>query len=227
MMVQHEHGKALINDLVGADYNPRQMPDREMKALMGSLREFGCVQPVVARKSDGLILGGHQRVEAMKRILAEDKVASTGYTIPVVWVADITDEKAKLLNVALNKIHGDWDFEKLGELFESIQTTTTSSASAPLEVTGFSAKEIDDIIKLTVTDGAALDTSDDEPIDVDAELAAQARKFGFEVPTDADAADVRAALAAFGMTSPANAGTALAKAMRAAKAHQICEEELT
>jgi ParB-like chromosome segregation protein Spo0J len=219
----HEHGTALLSDLKGAVYNPRVMPDREMKNLMKSLREFGFVQPVVVRRDDGLILGGHQRCEARKRIASEDKEDEAGITVPVVWVAGISDEKAKLLNVALNRIHGEWDYAKLGELFESLQPMVEQ---AQLEVSGFSDKEIDDIIKLTSANASTDLGGDDDDLDVDAELAAEARKFGFEVGTDADAALVREALTAHGMTSPANAGSALAKMARAALTHVKCEEDL-
>lgn len=217
----HKTGTAKITDLVGADYNPRIMPDGEMKNLMRSLREYGFVQPVVVRKEDGLILGGHQRVEAYKRILAEDKADLDKATIPVVWVSGLSDEKAKLLNVALNRIHGEWDFAKLGELFASI----TPQSNGDLGVSGFSEREIDDIIKLTGEDAAA-QPDPVEDIDVDAELAAEARKLSFEAATDEDAAVVREALAKYGATSPANQGAALAKMARAALAHIVCEEEL-
>lgn len=219
----HVNGTARLADLKGADYNPRIMPDREMKALMKSLREFGFVQPVVVRKEDGLILGGHQRCEARKRIAAEDGEDVSTIEVPVVWVKGFDDAKAKLLNVALNRIHGEWDFAKLGELFESIAPALPQDGA--LSVTGFNEREIEDILKLTTAATPQLADVEDE-IDVDAELAAEKRKFGFEVANDADAEAVRAALAAHGMTSPANAGAALAAMARAAIAHVKCEEEL-
>lgn len=217
-VAQHEPGTMKLSELKGADYNPRIMPDSEMRNLMASLRSYGFVQPIVVRKEDGLILGGHQRIEAMKRIVAEDK-GPKDPSIPVMYVAGLTDDKAKLLNVALNRIHGEWDYAKLGDLFQSIQP----EANGEFGVSGFNSREIDDIINLTSADAAKLPSND---IDIDAELAAEARKFDIAAPNDEDAAVVREALTAYGMTGPGNAGTALAAMARAALCHRVCEEEL-
>ncbi len=212
---QHEQGFAKISELKGADYNPRVMPDAEMRNLMQSLREFGFVQPVAARKEDGLILGGHQRVEAMKRIAAE-MGGTADITIPVVWISGLSDEKAKLLNVALNRIHGEWDFEKLGELFTSL---APELPAVELTGSGFSGKEIDDIIKLTAVDAAPTFNNDDAPEPVAPPSATV--KFSFVV-AKAEAAVVAEALAALGKDKNA----ALVKMARASLAHAICEKEL-
>ena len=91
--------------------NPRLMPDEQMAALMRSIQEFGFVEPVVVRRADGLVIGGHQRVEAARRL---------GLTeVPVVEV-DLTDEQCRALNVALNRIHGEWDVPKLAEILQAL-----------------------------------------------------------------------------------------------------------
>ncbi len=100
-----------IADLLPADYNPRVMPDEQMAALMRSIERFGFVEPVVVRRSDRLVIGGHQRIEAARRL---------GYAhVPVVEV-DLDDAQAKALNVALNRIHGEWDVPKLAELLKAL-----------------------------------------------------------------------------------------------------------
>ena len=217
---QHEQGMVKISALKGADYNPRIMPDAEMRNLMASLKEFGFAQPVVARKEDGLILGGHQRVEAMKRIAAE--MGGGDIKIPVVWIAGLSDEKAKLLNVALNRIHGEWDFEKLGDLFG-----TLTVADGDFTVSGFSGKEIDDIIKLTAEDAGkapnpVLESDEPTPPPAANEVVV---KMTFDVPV-ADVPKVKAALAAYGMKGTRGGGAALVKVALAASAHVICEEEI-
>lgn len=218
---QHEQGMARLSELVGALYNPRIMPDAEMRNLMQSLREFGFAQPVVARKEDGLILGGHQRVEAMRRIDAEAG-GNGNVRVPVVWIAGLSDEKAKLLNVALNRIHGEWDFEKLGELFS---TLAPADATSPL-VSGFSGKEIEDIIKLTAEDaGHAPNPVIDEVDDAPPPASIGVQKLSFNL-TPADAVAVREALTAHGMTNAKTAAAALVRMARAASAHVLCEEEL-
>lgn len=49
---------------MGAPYNPRKMPAREMAALRRSMRTWGAVQPVVVNRRSSHIVGGHQRVQA-------------------------------------------------------------------------------------------------------------------------------------------------------------------
>jgi DNA modification methylase len=87
------------------------MPDEEMNALVESLRAFGFVDPVICRRGDLLVIGGHQRVEAARRL---------GMTeVPVVEL-ELSDAQAQALNVALNKIGGTWDLPKLDELLKSL-----------------------------------------------------------------------------------------------------------
>src|SRR5947208_3601376 len=83
-----------IDTLLPDPANPRRMSDLELESLTRSLREFGFVQPVVARKQTKVVIGGHQRLVAARRLGIK--------TVPVIFL-DIDDEKAKLLNLALNK----------------------------------------------------------------------------------------------------------------------------
>src|SRR5262245_18447689 len=100
-----------ISSLAPAPYNPRVIPDDEMDALMRSISTFGFAEPVVARRGDMLIVGGHQRVEAARRLGMLE--------VPVVEL-DLSDEQANSLNVALNRIHGEFDIPKLAELLASL-----------------------------------------------------------------------------------------------------------
>src|SRR5271157_6538300 len=75
--------------------NPRRISDQELEALTRSIREFGLIDPIIARREDKTVIGGHQRLLAARKL---------GYTtVPVVFV-DVSKEKARLLNIALNKI---------------------------------------------------------------------------------------------------------------------------
>src|SRR3990172_4987609 len=75
--------------------NPRRISDADLEALTRSLKEWGFVQPVLARREDNTVIGGHQRLLAARRL---------GYqSVPVVFL-DISLEQARLLNLALNKI---------------------------------------------------------------------------------------------------------------------------
>src|SRR5437870_4762340 len=110
------HGAALPRiaiEEVGVDSlqldgaNPRRISDTELEALTRSIRQFGLVDPIVARREDSTIVGGHQRLLAARRLGLE--------TVPVVFV-DLSVEQARLLNLALNRISGTWDEELLARL---------------------------------------------------------------------------------------------------------------
>ncbi len=47
--------------------NPRRIGEEELDALERTLRQFGFVQPVVARRDDGSVIGGYQRLVAARR----------------------------------------------------------------------------------------------------------------------------------------------------------------
>ena len=46
--------------------NPRKISDFELEALTRSIGEFGLVDPIIARREDGMVVGGHQRLLAAR-----------------------------------------------------------------------------------------------------------------------------------------------------------------
>jgi len=109
------------------------MPPEEMESLRRSVAQWGLVQPLVVRRADNTIIGGHQRWQAANALGLK--------TVPVVF-ADISAEEAKALNLALNRISGEWDVAKLGELLEELQRLPSIDET----LTGFSTDEIDDLL---------------------------------------------------------------------------------
>ena len=101
-----------ISELNPAEYNPRQLTDKQYKQLKKSLKTFGCVEPVVINSNPmrkDIIVGGHQRCKVW-RDLGND-------TIPTVEVE--LDEAAEMeLNVRLNKNTGEFDFDMLSSYFD-------------------------------------------------------------------------------------------------------------
>lgn len=117
-----------VSKLTPAPYNPRKITPEEMGKLKLSLSTYGFVDPAIVQTSTNLVIGGHQRIEAARQL---------GWTeVPVVYI-DIDDTKAKTLNLALNKISGDWDFPKLKDLFVELDT-----GALDLAITGFDLNEI-------------------------------------------------------------------------------------
>jgi DNA modification methylase len=112
-----------------ADYNPRTISEKELEDLERSVREFGLVDPIIARRADGMVIGGHQRLAVAERLDLQ--------RVPVVYL-DISEERAKALNLALNKIGGDWDEQKLAELLRELDALP----DLDLSVTGFDEEEV-------------------------------------------------------------------------------------
>lgn len=196
-----------------ADYNPRSIAPDEMARLKRSLREFGFVQPLIARRADGLMIGGHQRLTALGEMLKEDGLTPkqiAEYEAPTILL-DIDDDRAKALNLALNKIGGEWDYEKLAALTAELDPVFA-------EIGGFTESEIADIQSLHGPDLEPPPGSTGGAAELDAELTARARRFAFNVASDADAALVRTALERYGMTGPKDTDAAFVNALRAALA---------
>ena len=142
-------------DLLPADYNPRKdlkPGDKEYEKLKRSLEQFGYVEPVIWNKTTGCIVGGHQRLKVLMDM-------GIGEVDCVVVELDL--EKEKALNIALNKISGEWDNDKLALLITDLQGTDFD-----VSLTGFEPAELDALFKDSLKDGILEDV-----FDVEAELA--------------------------------------------------------
>lgn len=127
--------KIKLSQLNPAEYNPRrrlQPGDAEYEQLKRSIETFGYVDLIIANK-DGTIIGGHQRYYILLDL---------GYTEVDIIQLDISKEKEKALNLALNKISGEWDDEKLKDLLKDLDL-----GGFDIEVTGFTHNELNDLIE--------------------------------------------------------------------------------
>ena len=122
-----------ITQIKPAAYNPRRTlkpGDAEFDKLERSIRQFGLVDPPVWNRQTGNLVGGHQRLAVLRHIQPE-------LTELAVSVVELPLAHEKALNVALNKIEGAWDQDKLGELLAEL------NAEMDATVTGFDMAEID------------------------------------------------------------------------------------
>ena len=58
-----------INDLIAAEYNPRQLTKDQYKHLSDSIKRFGLVDPIIVNKNKdrkNIVVGGHQRIRVAK-----------------------------------------------------------------------------------------------------------------------------------------------------------------
>ena len=110
-----------------AKYNPRKISDQALDSLVQSIERFGFVDPVIVNDRTGILVGGHQRIKAAKKLGLKD--------VPVVAV-NLDEAEEKALNVALNKISGEWDLDLLRGVLEDVQ-----AAGLDLSLTGFTDDE--------------------------------------------------------------------------------------
>ena len=136
-------------DLLPAEYNPRKdlkPGDLEYEKLKRSIEQFGYVEPVIWNKTTGRVVGGHQRLKVLMDM---------GITEVDCVVVDMPEDKEKALNIALNKISGEWDKDKLALLITDLQ-----GADFDVSLTGFDPAEIDDLFKDSMKDGIKEDNFD-------------------------------------------------------------------
>lgn len=146
--------KLKIEQLIPSDYNPRKdlkPGDVEYDKLKRSIEQFGYVEPVIWNKVTGRVVGGHQRLKVL---------IDMGIPEVECVVVELTETKEKALNVALNKISGDWDKDKLALLIADLH-----GSDFDVSLTGFDPSELDDLFKSSIKNGLH-----DDNFDVDEEL---------------------------------------------------------
>ena len=123
-----------VDELKAAEYNPRKdlrPGDAEYEKLKRSIQEFGYVEPVIWNKRTGTVVGGHQRLKVMKDL---------GYEEVDCVVVDLDEKKEKALNIALNKISGEWDNDLLANLLKDLD-----GSGYDITLTGFDLAEAQEL----------------------------------------------------------------------------------
>lgn len=140
--------KVKLNDLIYASYNPRKPltpQDPEYQKIKRSIIEFGYVDPVIIN-SDSTIIGGHQRATVLKDL---------GYEEIEAVIVDLDKSKEKALNIALNKISGEWDLDKLAEVMAELEKELDAT------ITGFDEDQIQELID-KINEISDLDIQEDD-----------------------------------------------------------------
>lgn len=121
-----------LKDIRPAAYNPRvtlKPGDKDYEALKNSLERFGVAEPLIVNETTGNLVAGHQRLNVLK---------ASGATEVEVVLVEMDEDKEKLLNIALNKIDGEWDYKKLEAMFEEIE-------AEDIKFTGFEPEELQNL----------------------------------------------------------------------------------
>lgn len=137
--------KRKLNELVAADYNPRKAltpEDSEYQKIKRSIEEFGYVDPIIINE-DGTIIGGHQRCTVLKDL---------GYEEADVVVVSLDKQREKALNIALNKITGEWDELKLKDLLLDLDL-----GDYDISLTGFEQEDLAELVDNLALEPEAMD----------------------------------------------------------------------
>lgn len=137
--------KRKLKELVAADYNPRKAltpEDSEYQKIKRSIEEFGYVDPIIINE-DGTIIGGHQRCTVLKDL---------GYEEVDVVVVSLDKQREKALNIALNKITGEWDELKLKDLLLDLDL-----GDYDISLTGFEQEDLAELVDNLAVEPEAMD----------------------------------------------------------------------
>lgn len=118
-----------IDRLIEYSRNPRKN-DHAVDKIAAAIKEFGFRVPVVA-KSDGLVVDGHLRLKAAKKL---------GMTeVPVILADDMTEAQIKAFRISVNRMaeFAEWDNDLLALEFSEL-----TDMGFDLDLTGFTADEI-------------------------------------------------------------------------------------
>lgn len=144
-----------LDELNPAKYNPRKQlkpGDKEFKKLENSIKNFGYVELIVVNvANNNTVISGHQRLSVLKH-LGEKEVECV--------VVEMNEQDEKALNIAMNKVNGSWDEEKLVDLLSNLK-----SFDYNLELTGFDAPEIE-----TLFNSFNVKEAKEDDFDIESEL---------------------------------------------------------
>lgn len=127
-----------VKNLKNSVYNPRRISEEELEKLEKSIEEFGFIEPLVVNTHEGrenVVICGHQRLKVAKKQGAK-KIRAVLVDLPL--------DKEMKLNIASNKIGGDFDFAKLADLFEKLDEMKSNT-----DTTGFNRSDIDQMLQNT------------------------------------------------------------------------------
>ena len=123
-----------VDELNGATYNPRKITPYQLRSLKKSIEKYGILEPLIVNKTTGnTVVGGHQRLRIAKELGIKE--------VPVQFIEMSDPDEEKSLNLALNKVGGEFDRPKLVSLFQSMDLKALD-----LQMTGFSRDEVNKML---------------------------------------------------------------------------------
>lgn len=135
-----------VDDLKPYDKNARKHGDFDVDAIAESIRKFGFNDPIGVWGKDNLIVEGHGRLLASKKLGMKK--------VPIIHLDHLSDEQRRAYALAHNKTaeNSEWDMEMLAEELESL-----NDAGLDLDMSSFGFDKAPEVEK-TVDD-----IEEDEP----------------------------------------------------------------
>jgi len=132
-----------IDKIIPYHNNPRK--NLNVDKVASSITEFGFQQPIVVDKNYVVIVG-HTRLQAAKKL---------NYQKVPVFVADLSENKAKAYRIADNRLNEDssWDYD-----FLNIEMNILNEGNYDLSKLGFNDEELKNLLA---------NQGDFEPTDID------------------------------------------------------------
>ena len=138
-----------VGSLKPYERNARKHADADVQTIVASIREFGFDDPIGVWGKDNLIVEGHGRLIAAKKLGME--------TVPVIHLDHLTDEQRRAYALAHNKTAemSEWDFDILGGELDDIFDIDMSEFGFDLEIDkGFTDKELEALMDSEVQNRA-------------------------------------------------------------------------
>ena len=154
------------SDLIPYARNSRTHSDEQISQLMGSIREFGFLNPILIDEANGII-AGHGRVIAAQRLQMK--------TVPCRQIGHLSEAQRRAYVIADNRLaeNATWDQELLTNELSDLYADDFD-----VELLGFEAGELEKMLIPKEDEQAA--PEDFPEVDDDIETEHQCPKCGYE-----------------------------------------------
>lgn len=113
-MVTKRIVKKKLGELKAWPDNPQVMDEQTFKALDESIKEFGYLDERLIINAEDEIIGGNHRWMKLRQLFGD------GFEIECVELSDLDRIKQKKLNIILNNVKGDFDFNVLTKVLKEL-----------------------------------------------------------------------------------------------------------
>lgn len=124
--------KRKIDDVICVEDKTRRINKKTFLALKNNIANFGCLSPILINSFNNQIISGRKRYKCLQELDYKE--------IDTIEIYESNEEKQKLLGISFNRLTGEFNTKNIKEILDSIQDTES------LEISGFSNKEINNII---------------------------------------------------------------------------------